>query len=201
MPQFDDGAVAAERPRLGPSPAWVYLWHRASWTVMLGKVVPRLDKLLMVPGVNRVAQSRNGAYQVREALAAKEERGWRPVCKDVSEYLREVEGMPGHYLSRWETAHAGTDRVTADTEGYVAWLVGKITSGAIERPQLYVLDSMRSRAAEAVTRLRDQAHIPSARAALVVAEAELAAIEAEIATIAEAAAPVASRKATIAMEG
>ena len=167
---------------------------------MDGRVVPRLAKLILLSGIAQVEQRRDGSYMIRQALAAKAERGWMQIrdCK-VDEYLREIDGMPGHYLSRWETAHAGTDRITVDTSGYVDWLRGKIDAGQIDRPPRYALDRMRAECQQAISNLLDKVStVPSAAAALKVAESELRAIEAELAVCDEPlmqAAPVSSRPA------
>jgi len=119
------------------------------WMVMCGRVVPALRKLMLVEGANGVSTGRDGAGRPapnpRHALDDARERGEVVVPWDVdgpgTSYIRRVPNTNA-WVTRWETAYAGTDRVTTDSEGYAQWAESLVTRGIVPAPPLYALQTL-----------------------------------------------------------
>jgi hypothetical protein len=133
--------------------------------------------------VSLVDQRRDGSWVLRDAIRAAEDRGWTVIPWDVdgpgTSYLRAV--GQGAYLSRFETAHAGTSTTTGDEAGYAAWLVELRTRGVLPAFSRWALVRLRERISRDLAAAQDQLHAaPSVRPTLDRLAADLAAVEAEL---------------------
>jgi hypothetical protein len=148
-------------------------------------VVPIVKRLVLKGGVHQVRQNRDGSFQTRAAIADWEERGWETIPHDVdgpgTSYLHNP--APGAYLTRWETAHAGSSLITSDGPGYVAWLRGPIADGKIPRCPPYVLERMLAQRQQELASVVDRAQTqPSLQAEVARLKGEIAAINEELAS-------------------
>lgn len=177
-----DGGGEVARPRLQPTPAFLFLFHPERWTVLHGLVVPALKKLFLRNGVNRVRQLNDGRYVLSEALALQAKRGWKPLDPMIdgeAAYL--YEATDGVWLSRWETAHAGSSKVTAKGLEYAQWLRKLIAERRISPPEPYALEELRNGLQSEIARLQDQVRsVPSVQIDLDAKLASLAALESEL---------------------
>ena len=179
-----DGVATSEAPRIRePRPGFVFLFHPERWFVSHGLVVPQLKRLVLQNALNGVRQGENGRFSITTALADQQKRGWRaldPLVDGKASYVyRAAEGI---YLSRWETAHAGSSTVTGDGKGYAEWLRGLVTSGKLPPPAPYVLEQLKDRLLGRTRRLQDQVRtVPSVQVDLDAALASLTAVERELA--------------------
>lgn len=177
-----DGVGRADLPRLEPRPAALLMVHPERWCVMKGEIIPLVGRLPIEGGVGnvRVVDPKTGALSISTAVSIKQKRGWQVLLPDVAgpgtSYL--YEAAPGVYLTQWETAHAGSSRVSTDAAGYVQWMRSLIDSGTIQPPQPYVLEGMRQRVQTEVRELQDRVRtVPSAQVDLDAKLAELAVID------------------------
>lgn len=180
-----DGVGPVDKPRLRDRPAALLMVHPERWGVMCGQVVPLAAKLPIMGGVAnvRVVDPKRGTLSISQALAIQHKRGWQEIPLDVdgprTSYLRRV--LPGVYLTRWETAHAGSSVVTADGPGYVAWLRGLIEAGKIPRAPRYVLERLLEELRRSALELKDKVRtVPSAQVDLDRALEDIQAVEREL---------------------
>lgn len=179
-----DGLAQVNAPRIRePRPGFVFLFHPERWFVSHGLVVPQLKRLVLQNALNGVRQGENGRFSISTALADQAKRGWQaldPLVDGKASYVyRAAEGV---YLSRWETAHAGSSTVTGDGKGYAEWLRGLVDTGKIPRPAPYVLEQLRDRLEGRARRLQDQVRtVPSVQVDLDAALVALSAVEHELA--------------------
>lgn len=179
-----DGIAAPDRPRLKDRPPFLLMVHPERWGVVAGEVVPICGRLTLVNGVSCVKKNEaTGKISIEEALTHRRKHGWRPIPLDVdgpgTSYLRSP--CKDVYLTRWETAHAGSSVVTSDTRGYVAWLRQLIADGKLPRCPRYVLERLHTRITRRIAELQDRVRVlPSAQIDLEKAQAELKVIEAEM---------------------
>ncbi len=177
-----DSVGPTELPRLQPRPPALMLIHPERWHVMHGEVVPLVGHLHLVGGLSNVRTTKAG-LSISEALAKKQSRGWRPIPMDIdgpgTSYLHSP--APGVYLTKWETAHAGSEVVTHDGPGYVRWMRGHIDAGRLPSPPRYVLEQLRRQLAHEVLQLRDKVRtVPSAQVDLDRKSAALKVVEREL---------------------
>ena len=168
----------AQRPH-----KWAFAFHPDRWQVMCGRVVPMLATMFVVPGLNGVPTSGSA----RRAVEAREERGWTildPMIDGEDSYVFESQSITPYgtvqplYLSRWETAHAGSDHVSCDSEAFSAWLAGLVAAGKIAAPAPYILANLRSTLKGRVSALVDACRLtPSMSDLLDAARADLDVVE------------------------
>ena len=171
----------AERPY-----RWAYAFYPDRWQVLHGRVVPMLGMMFVVSGLNGVPPSGSA----RRAVEAREERGWKildPMIDGSESYIYETQSVTRGgvlqplYLSRWETAHEGSDHITCDSEGYAAWLVERVAAGDLPAPAPYVLTNLRSALKQRVSTLIDACRLtPSMADLLEAAKADLEVVDAAI---------------------
>lgn len=168
----------AQRPH-----KWAYAFYPDRWQVLHGRVVPMLGVMFVVPGLNGTTT----AGSARRAVEAREDRGWTildPMIDGQESYVFETHSASPHgtveplYLSRWETAHAGSDHVSCDSEGYAAWLVELVAAGKIPAPAPYILANLRATLKGRVSQLIDACRLtPSMSDLLEAARADLEVVD------------------------
>lgn len=182
-----DGVGPSDLPRLEPRPAALLMFHPERWAVMEGQVVPLLGRLPVVAGVGNVklVNRKTGKVSITNAVAQKAKRGWVVLPTDVegpgTSYLHRP--VPGVYLTRWETAHAGSSIVTSDGPGYVRWLRSLIDRGILPRAKPYVVERLRLQIRQQLLELQDRVRtVPSAQVDLDRKLADLEVVERELAS-------------------
>lgn len=180
-----DGVGPANLPRLDPRPAALFIFHPERWMVSHGSVVPCLGRLAVEGGVGnvKVVDEKRGKLSLSTAIAEKQKRGWSVIPLDVdgpgTSYLQSP--IPGVYLTRWETAHAGSSVVTSDGAGYVRWLCSLVDRGVVPKAPPYVLERMRSRVKSEIADLQDRVRtVPSVQTTLDRKLADLEVIDQEL---------------------
>ncbi len=180
-----DGVGSPDLPRLEARAAALYLFHPERWGVVEGQVVPLLGRMPIIAGVGNVklVDQKRGLMSTTIAEAEKAKRGWTKIPINVdgpgTSYIHRP--LPGVYLTRWETAHAGSAHVSHDTVGYVRWLRGLIASGKLPAPKPYVLEKLRAKLKRQVLELSDKVRtVPSAQVDLDQRLKDVAAVEREL---------------------
>lgn len=173
----------APPPKLDESPPFLFTHHHEAWLVMGGRVVPRLGKLKLAPGLNGVElNTKTGEIQAQGAIDSARENGLVVLPVDIdgdgTSYLCSPVGAPHATLSRWERVYAGSHQVDCDEPGYVKWCLSLVERGFISPAPIYVLERMRAR----LTReIEDLAEAKSAASYIKRLQRDLAAVEAAIA--------------------
>ncbi len=186
---LDDGVEGDDLPRISPRPPTLFMFHPESWFVMEGEVIPLFGALVLRRGVSNVKKGKKkGSVSISQALEFRRKRGWKPVPHKVDgrSYLQRVPTADGRvaYLTRWETAHAGSSVITSDGPGYVAWCRKLLAAGLIERPKPYVLERMLARVATEILQAQDRVRtVPSAQVELDKLLVKQGAIKRELATV------------------
>lgn len=159
-------SAGVEKPRLQRSPRFLFFVHPERWMVLEGQVVPALKRQVLQNGVNGITQDsieNGGRYRIGKLLELQRKKGWTlldPMIDGEQAYLYEV--SEGVWLTRWETAHAGSSVVSSDVKGYVGWLAKLVADGKIEAPRAYVLSAMLATLKSEAARLQDQVRtVPS----------------------------------------
>jgi hypothetical protein len=182
-----DGVGPTEEPRLDPRPAALLMFHPERWAVLAGHVVPLLARMPVVAGVGnvRLRNRKTGELSITAARTEREKRGWVVLMPDFEapgtgiSYLHTP--CRGVYLTRWETAHAGSSIVSTDLPGYVRWLRDLIDRGLLPRPKPYVLERIAAQLRQQVLELQDRVRtVPSAQVDLDRKLADLAVVEVEL---------------------
>ena len=183
-----DGIGSPDVPRLESRAAALFLFHPERWGVLEGQVVPLLGRMPIIAGVGNVklVDAKRGLLSTSVAEHEKSKRGWTKIRLDVdgpgTSYLHSP--LTGVYLTRWETAHAGSSVISHDTAGYVRWLRGLVATGKIPRAKPYVLEKIRAKTQRQILELQDKVRtVPSAQVDLDRKLADLAAIQRELGTM------------------
>lgn len=161
IPEFATTGGATTLPTLEPSPAFLYAWHPAAWTVLGGKLVPRLSKKKLQPGVNGVQRDKDGRWHIGDMRNIAEAKGWSLIplsaAPDGESYIHPVTVRHGTaHIGPFETVYPGTDAIRADTEGYTAWLQGLIDEGLITPCPGYIAERLADEKQAQLTRLMEQ---------------------------------------------
>ncbi len=181
-------SAGVEKPRLQRSPRFVFFVHPERWMVLEGQVVPALKRQILQNGVNGITQDsieNGGRYRIGKLIELQKKRGWTmldPMIDGEEAYL--YEAAEGVWLTRWETAHAGSSVVSSDAKGYVAWLRKLIADRKIEAPRPYVLSALLATLKSEAARLQDQVRtVPSTQVYLDDKLAAIAVVEAALASV------------------
>ena len=166
--------------------------HPLSWAVDAdGELVPVLDKLHKVPGLNCV--DRHGDTTLAEAISARE--GWTLIPLAAAEKTDTPDGRPGYvrgyptarggvaWVAAWQTPESIGGKVVwrSDQIGYRAWLKALVERGVIAPPSDVVIESVRQG-------LQSQLQQAEAQQAFSpVAAAKVAGLKAQIARLAQSA--------------
>lgn len=137
-----------ERPtptHVAARPRFTYAYHAGKHEVRGGHIVPVLRKVRGIPGVNGTDKTGDQ----RPMWDKLYNRGWTAIPEDVdgpgTSYLRVYATRNGeYYADRWQRVYPGDDKIDRDEEGYVAWLVDLMESGAVPRPERSVVERIRS---------------------------------------------------------
>jgi hypothetical protein len=180
-----DGIGSPNLPRLEPRAPAFFLFHPERWAILEGEVVPLLGRLPIIAGVGnvRIVDHRTGRLSTTQAETEKIKRGWVKIPLDVdgpgTSYLNSP--MPGVYLTRWDTAHAGSSHVSFDNKTYVRWLLALIARGVLPGPPPYILEKLRRKLVRQISELADKVRtVPSAQVDLDSRAVDLKAVEREL---------------------
>lgn len=148
-PKTSDDVPVEEAPRVEPQPPFWLVHHPNKWTVVDGKVVPGLNKLLLAPGLNGCEVKRDGTLNVKNARQNLAESGKTEIPWDIdgpgTSYLKNP--LPNVWTTKWERFYGGSVDVTGDTAAYAAWcreLIGKEYKGKVlvKPPTVPVLERL-----------------------------------------------------------
>lgn len=140
-------ATGVVLPFLDLAPMFALTFHPARWMVLAGKLVPSLQKVPLLPGINRVEETRDREGRARfdlSTLRAKLEREGRILIPwewgPDGSYVRVMETQPDGgatvretHVSAWEDAEPGARETATDLEGYVEWLEELIATGRLPK--------------------------------------------------------------------
>lgn len=176
-------------PKLPSGPDFLLKAHPERWTVMAGKVVPALAKLLIQAGTNGIVLGRDKRPKLDEVLLDQARNRWTVIPWDVggpgTSYLRKPKGTEARLLA-WEKCFSGSERIVCDDVGYAAWCEKLVERGTIAPPQPYVLERMIAQRREEAEQLEGQNGGSHRRGLLL---AEIAVIEARLKRALASAAP------------
>lgn len=180
-----DGIGSPDLPRLESIPAALFLFHPERWCISEGEVIPLLGRMPIIAGVGNIklVDQKRGLLSTVQAETEKTKRGWQKIPLNIdgpgTSYLHSP--MPGVFLDRWHTAHAGSSIISFDSKGYVRWLRGLIASGKLPAPKPYVLEKLRAKLRRQVLELQDRVRtVPSAQVDLDRRLGDLAAVDREL---------------------
>lgn len=193
-PEFATRVTGANHPHLDATPPYLLTFHAQRWMVMAGKLVPSLQAVPLVAGVNCVDIDKDGRVHFAKTRARLEEEGrvvvpyeWAP---DGESYIRPVDTRPDGgvniveaWISVFEHATNGSRSTTTDEDAYAAWLESLVASGKLPKCETSVIQRMHDQAENRAQEARAQAakNGGNGRAAL-----RARAIEAELEVLAAA---------------
>ena len=139
----------APAPLTEESPAFLFTHRAEAWHVMRGKLVPRLGKLKIAPGINGVTQDmKTEELDPRTAITTLQENGVVVIPWDVdgegTSYLASPKDRPGTIISRFERVYAGSRQIDSDEVAYAAWCESLVERGLIDPCPTYVLDRLQA---------------------------------------------------------
>lgn len=149
-------AAPAPRPQVPTSQRFLYCYKPERVTVLHGKVVPNLAKLIIEPGVNCVGPNKD----ISVAILERQKKGWRIIPEDIdgATYLAKRTNHRGKpfWLDRFAKVYNGSSHIGDGSEDYAEWLSGLMAKGLIESPPEYVVETLLAELQAAVTRLEDR---------------------------------------------
>jgi hypothetical protein len=117
------------------------LFHQPNaYTVIAGKVVPRLSKFKLTPGVNGVGfDERTKSLQTGDAIDELRRNGATVLPWDVdgpgTSYLLKHMVHPNLHHTRFEKFQAGSSAIRSDEAGYAAWLCDLMERDVLPKPR------------------------------------------------------------------
>ena len=118
-------------PRIEQWPPFLYAHHPNSWTVVGGRLIPRLRVIALQPGVSNVRKTKEGRYVLGDMKSHIAPRGWRVIDwehgPNGESYMACVETSPDgknirdSYISVFETAYPGAKDTRTDEDAYSLW--------------------------------------------------------------------------------
>lgn len=158
-PAMATQAGGAAHPFLEALPPFYWTFHPERWTIIAGKLVPGLQKVPLVDGVNNVSVRKDGSFSFATARAKLEEEGrtlipweWAP---DGVSYIQCVDTRPRGgkevaeaWISVFESADIGGAETTSDDEAYAEWLEDLVSSGKLPACSPNVASRMADKANE-----------------------------------------------------
>lgn len=141
-PEMATQAAGTAHPFIDATPQFLWTYHPERWAVIAGKLVPSLQKVPLLAGVNRVEIDPAGRVRFAAARARLEEEGrtvipyeWAP---DGESYLQCLDTRPEGkkdvheaWISVFEEATVGGANTSPDDEAYAEWLDGLVKAGKL----------------------------------------------------------------------
>lgn len=168
-PVMATDATGAIHPYLEVLPPYYLAFDPERWTVIAGSLVPALQHIPLVTGVNRVeVQPKTGAVRFAACRARLEEEGrtlipwaWAP---DGESYLQCIDTRPNGskevqetWISVFESVDVAGRETTPDEEAYAAWLTSLVDSGKLPPCSANVAKKMLSSASERLEKAKAEA--------------------------------------------
>lgn len=122
-------------PHIPVEPPFLYIFVPQRWHICGGRLVPRVVKLPLVRGVQKVDQDKEGRWHLARLRATLQEEGrmeipwsWAP---DGKSYVARTETfhrgqVVTTHISCFDTCHAGDSTIYPDEVAFAAWLDGLI---------------------------------------------------------------------------
>ena len=162
----------AERLPEAPRPDFYMMHHPDSWEPVevepdQWEWLPKLKKLLLVPGVNGVRSSGRGGVDDGPARINFERQGFKILPRDLGYVTRYTarNGRPTFFAS-WEIPVAIGNRVALrlDEDHYLEFRRSLVESGLVAPPEPEALDIVLEDLKHRINRNGTQIHIPGAKA-------------------------------------
>ena len=127
-------------PRVEPAGPFLLYHLDGAYTVVAGKVVPRLNKFKLQPGVNGVERDeRTGALITGSAVDELRRNGATILDYDVdgpgTSYLLRHSTHPNLHHTKFERFQPGSATISSDDAGYAAWLLKLVEAGNLPAPR------------------------------------------------------------------
>lgn len=152
-------------PRIPASHPFLLAWNPSNWHVMGGKLIPRLRKVRLQPGVNRVEKSKDGRWKTGALRTHLEERGWSILPYDRGpdgSYMVQVDCEPVRgmrataYLETWASAYPGSDQIGSDPTAYAEWCAALVEDGTIPACPPYIADRLADQYQTTLSRYQEE---------------------------------------------
>lgn len=194
VPEFEVVDHGHGYPQIPQTPMFVWVFSPRRWQVLAGRVVPRLTKQPLEPGVNRIARTEQGRYLMADFRSRIEREGrlaipfsWAP---DGNSYLQALDTKPNPespqivktYVSVFESAGAGDRATYPDVAGFADWLESLVAAGRLPACSPTRLRRM----LEEASGRRDTAEVAYSEKPSAVRKQRLAAFDAEVKALEEA---------------
>lgn len=169
-------------PQLEESAPFLFTHHPEAYTVMGGRVIPRLGKLKLAPGINGVEEEpKTGRIIAGPAIDQARNNGLIVIPHDVdgegTTYLRRPKGAPHATLTRFERVYPGSSRIDCDEVAYVEWTRSLVERGVLPPAPAYILQRMHAELLRQIEDLEDRRGVESLRKRL---RRDLDAVEEEL---------------------
>lgn len=177
-------------PRVEPVGPFLLYHLDGAYTVIANKVVPRLNKFKLQPGINGVERDeRSGALITGAAIDELRRNGATLLDYDVdgpgTSYLLKHVTHPNLHHTRFEQFQPGSQTIRSDAEGYAAWLSKLVEDGKLPAPRVDHLQPLYDEKNKEVEELEAEGKHPGRLAQI---KAQRDAIAAAIKALAEEAA-------------
>jgi hypothetical protein len=145
-------APGPKPPKLDGAAMFLFTHHRMAWQVRGGRLVPRLGRQRLIPGVNLIRKVGKrwdlSAFRTWAAERGRQILDWGIDAPDFQSYMKRV--GPGMYVDRWTTAYSGSNHVTFDEAGFCDWLASLVDRGIIAAPELDALEILERSLVQAI---------------------------------------------------
>jgi hypothetical protein len=164
------------------------LYHLdGAYTVIAGKVVPRLNKFKLQPGINGVERDeRTGSLITGSAIDELRRNGATILDYDVdgpgTSYLLKHVTHPNLHHTRFEQFQPNSPTIRSDASGYAEWLLGLVESRKLPAPRIDHLQPLYDEKNREVEELEAEGKHPDRLSKI---KAQRDAISAAIAALAE----------------
>jgi hypothetical protein len=188
IPDYGSAAPKVAAPRVDAVGPFMLYHPAGAWTIADGRVVPRLSKFKIRPGVNGIEQdARTGKVLVGSALDELKRNGGTVIPYEVdgagTSYVLKHRTHPELHHLKWELFQPGSASINTDAKGYADWLESLVTRNVIQAPRADELAPMRDGLVREIEELqadgKQHARIKALEKHLAAVETKLATLEAE----------------------
>jgi len=141
-PEMATQVAGSTHPAIDEYAPFYLVFHPDRWVVINGRLVPSLQKLPLMAGVNGIDVEKGGRIRFAAARTRLEEEGRRVVpwewAPDGESYLQCLDTRPGGgkeiketWISVFETANIGARETSPNEDEYAEWLEGLVKSGRL----------------------------------------------------------------------
>lgn len=142
VPDMATHQAGASHPYIEATPMFLWTFHGERWMVLDGRLVPSLQKVPLIAGVNGMEVDKDKRIRFAACRARLEDQGrievryeWAP---DGVSYLQCVDTRPDAgktvleaWISVFESAHVGATETSCDEEAFAEWLEDLVKAGRL----------------------------------------------------------------------